>query len=160
MMNRVLYELREIKLQQRGGRYVVIIDGEPEPRGDFENPLEAWDCFMNIVDTRVRRRIGDMLEKQGKNRYTGLPCQGMGGQERVAAGEAIPVYDNTVCPICGAVIHERAAAGIHCPQMRGVICMDHCYENCEYLSDTISVTHCNYLSDKQEKKNACVHFRQ
>lgn len=36
-----------------------------------ENPLEAWVRFIDRLDCRVRRRIGDKLERDGRNRYTG-----------------------------------------------------------------------------------------
>jgi hypothetical protein len=36
-----------------------------------ENPLEAWADFINILDCRVRKQIGDDLEANGRNRYTG-----------------------------------------------------------------------------------------
>lgn len=68
----MVYKLGEVNLTQRGGRYVVSIDGEPDTGGSYENPLEAWTQFIDTVDCRVRRRIGDLLETQGKNRYTGL----------------------------------------------------------------------------------------
>lgn len=38
-----------------------------------ENPLESWSIFICRLDAKVRRRIGDELERQGKNRYTGQP---------------------------------------------------------------------------------------
>lgn len=68
----VLYELREVHLRQIGGRYAVTVDGEPDAGGEYENPLEAWTHFVDLIDGRVRRRIGDLLERQGKNRYTGI----------------------------------------------------------------------------------------
>ena len=68
----MLYRLREVQLKQSGERYVVSIDGEPDTGRSYVNPLEAWTQFIDTVDCRVRRRIGDLLEKQGKNRYTGL----------------------------------------------------------------------------------------
>lgn len=40
-----------------------------------ENPLEAWTRFIDLLDARVRRRIGDELERDGKNRYTGEPLE-------------------------------------------------------------------------------------
>ena len=40
-----------------------------------DNPLEAWGMFMDRLDARVRRRIGDELERAGKNRYTGIKNQ-------------------------------------------------------------------------------------
>lgn len=68
---RLLFKLREFSLSFDGEMYVVRIDGEPEERFFF-NLLEAWRAFWETLDCRVRRRIGDMLEKQGRNRYTGL----------------------------------------------------------------------------------------
>lgn len=38
-----------------------------------ENPLESWSVFLCRLDAKARRRIGDELERQGKNRYTGQP---------------------------------------------------------------------------------------
>lgn len=40
-----------------------------------DNPLEAWTMFIDRLDLRVRRRIGDELESKGKNRYTGQPLR-------------------------------------------------------------------------------------
>lgn len=68
----MVYKLGEVQLTQRDGRYVVSIDGEPDAGGSYENPIEAWTQFIDTVDCRVRRRIGDLLETQGKNRYTGF----------------------------------------------------------------------------------------
>lgn len=68
----MIYKLGEVSLKQSGGRYVVSIDGEPDAGGSYVNPLEAWTRFIDTVDCRVRRRIGDLLETQGKNRYTGI----------------------------------------------------------------------------------------
>lgn len=65
-----LYKCREVELVQEGCAYIVRIAGE-ETRGSFTNPLLAWGCFIDVLDGRVRRRIGDMLEREGKNRYTG-----------------------------------------------------------------------------------------
>lgn len=36
-----------------------------------DNPLQAWTSFIDHIDGRMRRRIWDKLEQQGKNRYTG-----------------------------------------------------------------------------------------
>lgn len=71
---KVLYKCRDVMLiQDSGGVYRVCTGGAGDtPRG-FENPLEAWSCFIDTLDGRVRRRIGDMLENEGKNRYTGAP---------------------------------------------------------------------------------------
>lgn len=72
MQGVLLYELREVHLLQVDDKYFVTIDGAPEDGGEFSNPLEAWTRFIELIDMRVRRRIGDLLEKQGFNRYTGL----------------------------------------------------------------------------------------
>ena len=36
-----------------------------------DNPLAAWSLFISALDYAGRRIIGDQLEEQGKNRYTG-----------------------------------------------------------------------------------------
>lgn len=40
-----------------------------------ENPLVAWQNFINILETDGRRSIGDKLEASGRNRYTGEVCE-------------------------------------------------------------------------------------
>lgn len=40
-------------------------------RTSYENPLEAWSMFTDEIDRIGRRMIGDKLESEGKNRYTG-----------------------------------------------------------------------------------------
>lgn len=65
------YKLAEVALARRNGRYVISVGGEPLAGESYENPLEAWVRFLDIADCRVRRRIGDLLESQGRNRYTG-----------------------------------------------------------------------------------------
>lgn len=37
------------------------------------NPLYAWAVWIGLLDGRMRRKIGDALEAQGKNRWTGEP---------------------------------------------------------------------------------------
>lgn len=38
---------------------------------DEDNPVAAWSLFISALDYAGRRIIGDRLEEQGKNRYTG-----------------------------------------------------------------------------------------
>ena len=38
-----------------------------------DNPLAAWSLFISALDYAGRRVIGDQLEGQEKNRYTGEP---------------------------------------------------------------------------------------
>ncbi len=66
-----VYRLGSVRLAQQNGQYVVSIDGEPEAESIYENPIEAWSRFIDSADSRVRHRIGDLLEMQGRNRYTG-----------------------------------------------------------------------------------------
>lgn len=40
---------------------------------DEDNPIAAWSLFISVLDYTGRRIIGDRLEEQGKNRYTGEP---------------------------------------------------------------------------------------
>ena len=72
-MKKTLYQLREVSLFYNGESYTVEVEGEPELSQEFNNPLEAWTRFVDIIDSRVRRRIGDMLESRGYSRYTGEP---------------------------------------------------------------------------------------
>ena len=37
-----------------------------------ENPVEAWAHFEDKLSASGRRMIGDKLEAQGRNRFTGL----------------------------------------------------------------------------------------
>lgn len=71
MTEKMLYELRGVSLSVDGEIYIVRVDGKPEQERGFLNPLEAWRVFVETLDCRVRHRIGDMLEKHGRNRYTG-----------------------------------------------------------------------------------------
>nr|DAQ35621.1 MAG TPA: hypothetical protein [Caudoviricetes sp.] len=38
---------------------------------EFDNPLEAWSIYIMRADALLRRRLGDKLAAEGKNRYTG-----------------------------------------------------------------------------------------
>lgn len=51
------------------GTYHVITPDDC--KACFDNPLEAWSAYIALLDTAVRRSIGDMLEATGRNRYTG-----------------------------------------------------------------------------------------
>ncbi|MEG0273248.1 MAG: hypothetical protein RR639_04230 [Hydrogenoanaerobacterium sp.] len=68
--DKLLYHCREVTLLQHGDEYLVH-SGDSGKAISFTNPLEAWSCFIVTLDCHVRRRIGDMLEHEGKNRYTG-----------------------------------------------------------------------------------------
>lgn len=36
-----------------------------------DNPLEAWTIFIDRLDAAGRRQIGEQLQYEGRNRYTG-----------------------------------------------------------------------------------------
>jgi hypothetical protein len=38
-----------------------------------KNPIVAWDVFISRLDSSVRRNLGDQMERNGRNRYTGEP---------------------------------------------------------------------------------------
>jgi hypothetical protein len=38
-----------------------------------KNPIIAWNVFISSLDSGVRRKIGDQMEQNGRNRYTGEP---------------------------------------------------------------------------------------
>lgn len=40
-----------------------------------DNPIILWAVFISRLDAAGRRRIGDELEKNGRNRYTGQPVK-------------------------------------------------------------------------------------
>lgn len=68
------YEMSGVRLFWKDGKYVVSMDGKiiPPVNAEWEeNPILAWRRFIGMVDDRVMRRIGDYLESQGRNRYTG-----------------------------------------------------------------------------------------
>jgi hypothetical protein len=51
--------------------YINSTAGECLTHCKSDNPLIAWSIFMDKLDSKVRRIIGNSLESQGKNRYTG-----------------------------------------------------------------------------------------
>jgi hypothetical protein len=55
--------------------YISAVADDALAECKSENPLEAWTRFIDLLDARVRRRIGDELERTGKNRYTGKPLE-------------------------------------------------------------------------------------
>lgn len=67
----VLFDNRGYKLMfnKIHGTYHVTTPGDK--RYYYDNPLEAWNTYVTLLDTAVRRSIGDMLEHSGRNRYTG-----------------------------------------------------------------------------------------
>lgn len=57
------------------------------------------------------------------------------------------LYENTVCPVCGATVHENPH-WVHCPKNRALVCMRHCFKDgCEYLRDI----HCAYNDDRHRR---------
>lgn len=60
-------------------KYAVLLgcasDGDSgfqyDSKLEFENPLEAWSVYLMRADALLRRRMGDKLEAEGKDRFTG-----------------------------------------------------------------------------------------
>ena len=44
-----------------------------------DNPLETWTTFIDRLDAKVRRQIGNSLAANGMDRYTGEPLLKNGG---------------------------------------------------------------------------------
>lgn len=42
-----------------------------EDKLEYDNPLEAWSVYIMRADALLRRRLGDKLEAEGKDRFTG-----------------------------------------------------------------------------------------
>ena len=61
----------EYKLARDGKEWLVLRSGREIMRTD--NALEAYTAYADGRDAEMRRAIGDMLEKEGRNRYTGEP---------------------------------------------------------------------------------------
>lgn len=64
-----LYEWQGIKMVKNQEEYVVI-----GPEGTIKatkNLLSAWTSFSDLLDSKVRRQIGEELLLQKRNRYTG-----------------------------------------------------------------------------------------
>lgn len=80
---KLLYKCREVEMRLLNGKYFVGIEDEGN-RAVFFNPILAWSFFVDVLDGRVRRRIGDMLEQEGKNRYTGEPLKQSEGVKKDA----------------------------------------------------------------------------
>ena len=61
---------RGISMQycQDSNKYIVTVKSTNK---EYDNPLEAWSTYLTLIDIAGRRYIGNMLDKQGKNRYTG-----------------------------------------------------------------------------------------
>lgn len=92
------YELAGIRLTRQGDKFAVTKDGKPVHGSPYENPLEAGVRFMDLANIRLIRRIGNYLESQGKNRYTGeiIPPEAPRGQGY-----------KTACIICDETETER-----------------------------------------------------
>lgn len=60
------------------------------------------------------------------------------------------------CPVCGGR-PTGAQVWVHCPKAQAAICMDHCYNGCQYHDTTASVGQCKYracLLDKRKVLDA------
>lgn len=66
-----MYKMAGVELTRKDGKYIVTVDGKIVEYGVTTNPILAWRRFLGCVDDRVCRRIGDYLETQGLDRYTG-----------------------------------------------------------------------------------------
>ncbi len=64
-----LYEWQGIRMVKSGAEYIVT--GPENTVKASKNPLVAWTSFADLLDSRVRRKIGDKLLLQKRNRYTG-----------------------------------------------------------------------------------------
>jgi len=79
---KLMYECAGVKLiyEKTMNRYTVSSAGTTY---NTSNPLEAWCTYWNRVDSVMRRKIGNLLEKQGLNRYSGEEQLSMTDQDGV-----------------------------------------------------------------------------
>jgi len=54
------------------------------------------------------------------------------------------------CIVCGKGVDE-VNSWVHCPQYGILICMQHCFDKCEYLENSTSITSCVYRNRKNYK---------
>ena len=68
-MRVIIAKWRGISMQycQDSNKYIVTVKSTSK---EYDNPLEAWSTYLTLIDIAGRRYIGNMLSKQGKNRYT------------------------------------------------------------------------------------------
>lgn len=65
----ILYEWQGIRMIKNGEEYVVT--GLENTVRATKNLLAAWTGFLELLDCKVRRQIGDEMIRQKRNRYTG-----------------------------------------------------------------------------------------
>ena len=65
-----MYEWQGVRMILSQGKYITSTQ-EHGPVRATENKLTAWTSFLDLLDSRVRRQIGEELAAQRKDRYTG-----------------------------------------------------------------------------------------
>lgn len=68
---------------EESGKYAILDGCAPQDGGGYtstsvvecENPMEAVSGFFGQAEMRMSRKIGDRLEAEGRNRYTGEPVK-------------------------------------------------------------------------------------
>ncbi len=63
--------MKKAKKKARLQKYIISVADGCLSGCDSENPLESWTHFIDQTDAEGRRHIGDALERNGRNRYTG-----------------------------------------------------------------------------------------
>lgn len=63
-----------------GTTYAVEYVGEDKNtisrEATSENAIEIWSYYQSAMDADIRRRLGDVMEAAGRDRWTGLPRKG------------------------------------------------------------------------------------
>lgn len=70
MDGKVLYEWQGVKMIQNGVLYIVSTPKDGVVKTSA-NKLTAWTSFSDLLDSRMRRQIGEELDAKGKNRTVG-----------------------------------------------------------------------------------------
>ena len=70
MGGKVLYEWQGVKMIQNGVLYIVSTPKDGVVKTS-DNKLAAWTSFSDLLDSRMRRKIWEELDVQGKNRTVG-----------------------------------------------------------------------------------------
>ncbi len=67
---KVMFNNRGVLLLYDENTNTYIVQAKAEQR-IYDNPLIAWNDYITVLDSAVRKQIGNLMESQHRNRYTG-----------------------------------------------------------------------------------------
>ncbi len=67
---KVMFNNRGLLMLYDESTNMYIVQSKAEQR-IYDNPLIAWNDYITALDNMVRKQIGNLMEKQHRDRYTG-----------------------------------------------------------------------------------------